>query len=168
MIPIRFIITRGLALACFGMFVGCASGPQTSVQTSQPTLSANKTVLVGDDPQIVASGLMPGEIVRIHQLRKLPRWQRSATGTPEQVTNIMHGWADFQVNKLGRVDVSAQAPIRGSYRDADGLGLSWSAQVSDHESLKEIGTPGLYALPDEKNSMFLRKKYSFLKTGLIL
>jgi dienelactone hydrolase len=115
---------------------------------SKPALRAKATVLAGDDPSIQASGLQPGEIVRIHLLRKLTRWQPGANGgawAPVEVT--LHGWAEFAANGAGEVNVAGSAPLRGTYRAPSGVALAWSGIVRGDARLKGVAPDGIYELP---------------------
>jgi dienelactone hydrolase len=75
-----------------------------------------------DEPlRIQLSGVEPGQRVtlRASQTDDLARtWRAHAT---------------FVADSNGQIDVSAQAPVSGTYADADAMGLIWSMQLAAHE-----------------------------------
>ena len=72
------------------------------------------SVLIDQTTSIRAAGLAPGTTVTI---------------SADQVDGRDQPWAasaDFQADAQGNVDVSTQAPVRGSYRGVSAMGLIWS------------------------------------------
>src|SRR5579859_7188698 len=72
------------------------------------------SVLIDQTTSIRAAGLAPGATVTI---------------SADLVDGRDQPWAstaDFQADAQGNVDVSTQAPVRGSYRGVSAMGLIWS------------------------------------------
>ena len=106
-----------------------------------------RDALIDERIPITVSGLMPHTPVTI-QLRggENDEWTSSAT---------------FVADDSGTVDVTKMAPIRGSYKEVDGMGLFWSSErhrgraqapvVSDREDDEEdeAGTPESWTLTAE-------------------
>ncbi len=74
-------------------------------------------VLIDETIPIVVSGLPPraGVTVRLHSGGQAEQWTSSAT---------------FTADEAGRIDVTRMAPVnpKGSYKEADAMGLFWSAE----------------------------------------
>lgn len=81
------------------------------------------SVLDGDAPHLLATGLRPGEIVTVHSFRKstaheMPRYT--------SVPLLAHAEAVFAADSTGKITVDSAAPIHGTYSGIDPLGLLWS------------------------------------------
>jgi dienelactone hydrolase len=75
--------------------------------------------MVDESAVVRADGLTPGERVSIRA---------------ELVDGAGHAWAsaaDFIADSQGIVDLSKQAPVKGSYSDLSPMGLVWSMKPSD-------------------------------------
>jgi dienelactone hydrolase/protocatechuate 3,4-dioxygenase beta subunit len=100
-------------------------------------LSVPATVPDGANPGIVATGLVPDEVVRIHVLRSMDKWtDQSGTWKPERQS--LHAWADFKADDDGSVQVGAQSPLRGTSTSADPLALLRSGYRFGVPELKDI------------------------------
>lgn len=91
------------------------------------TLEISPTsVLVDESAVITARGLQPNEHVLIRS---------------ELVDGASHHWmsqAEFVADANGTVDLSKQAPVKGSYKNTSAMGLVWRvAQVS--RPLRDLG-----------------------------
>jgi dienelactone hydrolase len=94
-----------------------------------PTLSVTPTPLGGDVPaSIRLSGLAPGDEVTIH------------AELGDKSGNPWMSEATFLADRGGRVDLTRQAPQRGSYDGVDPMGLLWSAQPREGQP-----GPGIFA-----------------------
>ncbi|HTB14379.1 MAG TPA: acyl-CoA thioester hydrolase/BAAT C-terminal domain-containing protein [Bryobacteraceae bacterium] len=99
-------MARGLA--SFTCFLG------TGFLAAQTLVVNPVRVLVDQAPIIRASGLQPGEHITIHA---------------DLIDGADHPWrsqAEFIADAQGIVDVSTQAPVKGSYKKASAAGLIWS------------------------------------------
>jgi dienelactone hydrolase len=84
------------------------------------TLEVNPArVLFDQAPVIRASGLPPGEHVTIH------------ADLTDGADHPWHSQAEFIADAEGVVDVSKQAPAKGSYKKASGAGLIWSMMPAE-------------------------------------
>jgi hypothetical protein len=70
-------------------------------------------VMVDQLMHLHLSGFTPGKPVMVQ-----------AVSTPEE--GVWKAQATFVTDENGGVDVATQAPLRGSYREADAMGLFWS------------------------------------------
>lgn len=120
-------------------------------------LRAPASTLAGEDAHVRISGLAPGEVVRLHALRKMPRWAAQADGTWAQEVATLHAWADLAADAAGEIDVDRARPLRGSWRQADGAGFLWSGYVRGAPELQGVGPEALYALRvAQQGTVFLR------------
>src|SRR4029079_10720946 len=87
-------------------------------------------VLVDEAIPIVVSGLTPGAMVTVHL-------QGGAGGA-------LASSATFAADRDGRIDLTRMAPAKGSYKDADAMGLFWSAERG--------GRPSAGAASDEPDA----------------
>lgn len=88
-------------------------------------------LVAGDVLALRVTGLDRGERVRIHALRRLEVYRQAASGEWRRVPTQMHGWGDFRADHRGVVDVRRDAPLAGTYRARDDVGLLWSAYPAD-------------------------------------
>lgn len=73
----------------------------------------------GERVRVVVTGLEPGETIEVHASRK---WPAYPTGE-----ELYLGWASFQADAVGKVDLATAVPLPGSsYEFADESGLFWS------------------------------------------
>jgi hypothetical protein len=79
----------------------------------------------GDVLPLRVTGLGSGERVRMHAVRQLEIY-RNQDGEWKRVPTQMHAWADFRADRRGTVQVGRDAPLAGTYRGIDDLGLLWS------------------------------------------
>ena len=102
-----------------------------------------RDVLIDEPISIALSGLTPKATVTIHvRGGEQGEWTSSAT---------------FVADDNGHVDLTRTAPIRGSYKEADAMGLFWSLERgrgSAHEVVAaddddEAGTPESWTLAAE-------------------
>lgn len=99
-------------------------------------------IVAGDVLPLRVTGLRPGERVRLHALRQLEIY-RNEGGEWRRVPTQMHAWADFRADRRGRVDVRRDAPLAGTYRGVDDLGLLWSPYAAGDAALSAawLGAP---------------------------
>jgi dienelactone hydrolase len=81
-------------------------------------ISPSNSVLLGDPLHIVLTGFPPGAEVELKAQRVVPEF----TGG----RRLYAAQARFKADAEGRVDVSRQAPLSGTYSGADVRGLFWS------------------------------------------
>lgn len=113
-------------------------------QASTPQLTARPAVLAGDSPDVAVSGLAPGEAVVVHGLRMTTAWVQGAEGQWSQQPVTVHAWAGFTADGDGRIDLNTTAPVSGSYRQADGLGLIWSGFRQGAPELSQVADAAVY------------------------
>jgi dienelactone hydrolase len=79
------------------------------------TLEVNPARVLSDQPPVIrATSLSPGEHVTIH------------ADLTDGADHPWHAQAEFIADVEGVVDVSKQAPVKGSYKKASAAGLIWS------------------------------------------
>jgi dienelactone hydrolase len=71
-------------------------------------------VLIDESADIRATGLEPGEHVQV------------AAGLIDGGEQRWHSEAEFVADAQGGLDLSTQAPVKGSYKGVSGMGLIWS------------------------------------------
>jgi len=96
-----------------------------------------KTVVDGSNPGIRVSGLRPNEVVRIHALRSLEKWQ-DERGQWQRVRQPLHAYADFAASENGSIEVDTAIPLKGSYSRPDALALLRTGYRFGDSSLKEV------------------------------
>ena len=80
------------------------------------------TVLIDQTAAIRVTGLQPGAAITLQA---------------DLVDGASHGWsaaADFTADAQGTVDLTKQAPDKGSYREASAMGLIWSMRSSSRDA----------------------------------
>jgi Acyl-CoA thioester hydrolase/BAAT N-terminal region len=133
-------VVRPIAAGLLGVSLAIAAGVRPlAAQAPQPVQSVarfelpRQDVLIDDTIPIVVSGLMPGATATV----------RLRSGQDGQWTSS----ATFTADDRGSIDLTRMAPVKGSYKDADAMGLFWSAErrgatspprESDRESDREI------------------------------
>jgi dienelactone hydrolase len=104
------------------------SGTASSAGTKELKIVATPSVaLYGEPFSWKLMGLRPGEKVKVKAASKDARmilWESEAV---------------FEADASGAVDVSRQAPVSGSYAEADIFGLLWSMRPMNSDSKKPIG-----------------------------
>src|SRR5258706_2181221 len=83
------------------------------------------SVLIDEQVSIVVSGLRPGASVTV----RLQRDEGSGRGTGSSAT--------FVADESGRIDVTRMAPISGSYKGVDAMGLFWSSEAAARNPIQE-------------------------------
>ncbi len=160
---IRDILFLLLVLGAFG---------SASVQ-SKMILQNQNPILAGESPRILLSGLPKNQIIRLHSLREMQKWERDQSGQWKQVSVILHAWADFNGGRTGRVDVDQLAPISGSYKSAGSTGLVWSGYPLGDAALNAVQAefdaasihrgPGITFFVTQKNRMLAQSNLLFEK-----
>jgi dienelactone hydrolase len=102
-----------------------------------PVLQVGKTVADGANPGIKISGLKPKEVVRLHALRSIDKWQNSG-GDWKQVRQPLHAYADFTASATGTIDLDTATPDQGTYTKADPLALLRTGYRFGDPALKEV------------------------------
>ncbi|HEY6447177.1 MAG TPA: acyl-CoA thioesterase/bile acid-CoA:amino acid N-acyltransferase family protein [Acidobacteriaceae bacterium] len=82
---------------------------------------APATVLIDEAPSIRVTGVAPGASVTVEADLS------DGNGKP------WHSEAQFAADAQGGVDLAAQAPAKGSYREASAMGLVWSMRPAEHD-----------------------------------
>ncbi len=106
-----------LVSSCFLLCEG-TTGAQITVA---PLVSS--TVLDGDSPHLLVSGLRPGEIATVHAFRKATAY---TAGSYVGTSVLAHAEVAFAADSTGRITVDSAVPLSGTYSGADPLGLFWS------------------------------------------
>ncbi len=81
----------------------------------------------GEPPSLLVHGVAPHERIKVHALRCLERWE-SIAGEWRSRAVTLHSFASFDADAAGAVEVDSSAPIAGTWRVADPLGLFWSGR----------------------------------------
>ncbi len=138
--------SRYLLLFMIILFTACA--PQvaaTSVPTSVPPtatqvvpmLSIQPSEVLIDEPlSIRLSGFESNQKVTI-------RATTVGTAFPDLADTgiVRESQATFQADSNGEVDLEKQAPLSGSYTDADGMGLFWSMEENPAKARSASSVP---------------------------
>ena len=101
------------------------------------------TRYAGDPVDIVISGLEPQSEVELRARRAIKN--HYAAGAP---TQVYASSARFVADAAGRVDLSANAAIAGSYQGVDPNGLLWSMRPESDETTAASATIKLEAIVD--------------------
>jgi len=96
-----------------------------------------KQILDGSDLGITVANLKPSEVVRIHVLRSLGKWQNNG-GEWRRIFQPMHAWAEFAASDAGRLDVDTATPLQGTYTKPDPLALLRTGYRFGDPALKEV------------------------------
>jgi dienelactone hydrolase len=99
----------------------------------------------GYAPNLRVLGLAPSEEVRLHLFRGFVRWDtddptRRSGWKPVPVA--LHAWADFRVDKKGKIDISRQSALAGTYKGRDPYGLWWSGRKPSDALLAPVTVEG--------------------------
>jgi len=116
---------------------------------SDPRFEIPRDDLLVDEPiAITLAGLAPRATVtiRVHGGQN-DAWTSNAT---------------FVADAAGRVDLGRAAPVSGSYRDVDAMGLFWSAErrtssSSDQAEEEDVTSPDQWLLTAETNSAIVAR-----------
>ena len=110
--------------------------------TAVPSVEIKPDSVLGDEEVVIKlSGFNPDQEVTVKA--QAGNWRSKAI---------------FKADSLGNVDLSKQAPISGTYRGIDGMGLIWSLKRTDEKTVDRKQKPyngDVYKLPIirlEKNS----------------
>ncbi|MGC2638288.1 MAG: acyl-CoA thioesterase/bile acid-CoA:amino acid N-acyltransferase family protein [Acidobacteriaceae bacterium] len=104
-----------IRVAGIALLVGCSlSGSAQKIEI------APGTVLIDEAPSIRVSGVEPGASVTV------------AADLSDGAGHPWHSEAQFTADAQGGVDLAAQAPVKGSYREASAMGLVWSMRPAEH------------------------------------
>src|SRR5258708_7082618 len=114
------------------MFCFCGIGFSSLSLSAQTLEISPKRILIDESPVIRASGLRPGEHVTIRA---------------ELVDGRQQAWsseAEFVADAQGVVDLSQQAPVKGSYKEVSAAGVIWSMMpkaqdVSGYQPPQNLG-----------------------------
>src|SRR5215208_5297596 len=127
----RLLIVFVLILSgCTGAPVSQGNNPTIPPPTSTAVVQVNAApaisiqpseVLIDEPVSIRLSGFEPNQEVTI-------RATTVGTAFPDLIDTgiVRESEATFQTDSNGEVDLEKQAPLSGSYTDADGMGLFWS------------------------------------------
>lgn len=145
---LRFLAAAGLAALTL---------VASAARSAEPVrITAPGQLVAGDPLWWTVDGLAPGSVVRVHGVAAYPRYEPDASGRWVPVRKIVHAWADFQVGEDGKVNGGAAAPIGGTYRQADGLGLIWSGYVTGDPALPVAMPDGVEAVAADDETIHLR------------
>ena len=90
-----------------------------------PHLIAPRQIIAGDPTGLSVEGATPGEVVRVHVLRRTATVSFENNQRAERPV-ITHAWADYRANGSGRVVLDTAVSIAGTYAGVDPNGLLWS------------------------------------------
>lgn len=105
---------RALPLLC----VYAVAGPGILAQKIE---IAPATVLIDQAPSIRIRGVAPGASITV------------AADLRDGAGHLWRSEAQFNSDTQGVVDLAAQAPVKGSYREASAAGLVWSMRPAEHD-----------------------------------
>ncbi len=123
-----------LALGAAALCAACG------VQAQRILASPGPVVLSGDPLKLVVLDLPAGALVTLHSSRVL----LTDGGKPQR----HQAQARFKADAKGRIDLSVQPPLDGSYAGADVRGLFWSMVPDDTSPNAGTGSPSA----EEKSS----------------
>jgi dienelactone hydrolase len=134
-----------MLLLVFGIFQKPLIGsplPDVPVKKQLHQITIKPDSVLGDEEVVIKlSGFEPDQKVTLKA--QAGNWRSKAI---------------FKADSLGNVDLSKQAPISGTYRGIDGMGLTWSLKRTDDKTVDRKQKPyngDIYKLPIirlEKNS----------------
>lgn len=124
--------------------VGQAAAPAANPSPSPQIVPASPSVVAGREPGVRLRGLIPGETVRLHAVRRMPKAVQRPDGSWGTDPVTLHAYADYRADARGEVDTAAVAPVRGSWRSAGGHGLLWSGYPQGAAELAGAGLDSLY------------------------
>ena len=119
----RLVLTAALEL---GLALGIGGLASAEAATELKIIAAPSVALYGEPFSWKVTGLQPGERVTL-----------KADSTDAR-KNVWASEAVFQADASGTVDVSRQAPVSGSYAEADIFGLLWSMKPPRPDPKKPI------------------------------
>ncbi len=126
-----------LSFACVSYLALLPGQPSHAAELSVPSLAVTQSVLDGENPGIKVSGLRPNEVVRIHALRSLDKWQ-SDGGQWKRIRQPLHAYADFAASESGSVEVDSATPLKGSYTQPDPLALLRTGYRFGDPALRDV------------------------------
>ena len=112
--------------------------------SASPSLEAPAAIILGDPTGLEVRNLAPGEVVRLHALRRTMA-VRFTDGKRVETPVIVHAWADFAANRNGQVSADRDAPRAGTYQGQDVNGLLWSGWPVGDQRLGVAGRRDLGA-----------------------
>lgn len=121
------------------MLFARSTRPVNATELADTTLSVPTSVLDGSNPGVTVSGLRPNEVVRLHVLRSLDKWNEKG-GTWQRVRQSLHAYADFTASAAVIVQVDTQAPVAGTYTHVDPLALLRTGYRFGDPALKGVHT----------------------------
>ncbi|MFT3883205.1 MAG: acyl-CoA thioesterase/BAAT N-terminal domain-containing protein [Gemmatales bacterium] len=89
---------------------------------SEAAIQVEKSIVDGFPPGIRLTGLAANETVRLHAFRSLEKWQNDK-GQWKRMPQLLHAWVEFKASSEGKVEVDQAVPLKGTYLQADPLGL---------------------------------------------
>lgn len=89
------------------------------------------SVLDGESPHLIVTGLKPGEMATVHAFRQTEAYDPSDYTAMAVVADAE---AVFVADGTGKIAVDSTAPIRGTYSGIDPLGLLWSGTRVAHDT----------------------------------
>ncbi len=109
----RFRLSLRLVAALAVALLACGGARQTHAATSHVTVTPNPAL--ADQPVTIRlSGLAPGQTTRVD------------AHLVDALDDAWAGWATFRADAHGTVDVATAAPLAGTYRGVQPMGLLWS------------------------------------------
>ncbi len=130
-----------------------AADPQTA------SFAVAETIVDGRNPGIRVVGLRPNEVVRIHALRSLGKWQDEG-GRYRPLRQPLHAYADFAASDAGAIEVDAAMPLNGTFSRPDPLALLRTGYRFGDPALKGVRTfqrEPLDAAPEDRVSLRLER-----------
>jgi Acyl-CoA thioester hydrolase/BAAT N-terminal region/BAAT / Acyl-CoA thioester hydrolase C terminal len=101
------------------MLSGCLLISAQAAEAQRFVATPGFSVLSGDPLKLQLVGLPAGSVVTLQS-------SRSIKNDGENPARLYQAQARFKANAQGRIDLSTQAPLDGSYSNADVRGLFWS------------------------------------------
>ena len=133
---------------CAAVGAALAVAPPVTALAGGVTLTAPATLLVGERPGVVVTGLAPLSEVTVESWR--------AQTTPVKTNGkwatqplVFHARARFWADGQGRVDLDRTPPVEGSYSGADPRGLLWSGAVAGRAPEPDAGAEAAGLKPRE-------------------
>ena len=151
-------IGLSLSFAILGA-VSLAVTPLSAGEPAAPAITVAKAVADGANPGVKVTGLRPNEVVRVHALRSLEKWQ-NAGGQWRRVRQPLHAYADFAASDKGTIDLDTAAPLKGTYTRPDPLALLRTGYRFGDPALKDVrtfDTDALNKAPEERVQLKLER-----------
>ena len=136
------VLLLSIAIALGAVFFGLKSSPKIIV--------IPEIALIDEPVEISVTNLTPKARITIEAACK------------NKDNDAWKSHATFEVDDKGVVNVAAQAPIEGSYRGIDPMGLFWSMIPTDREILKKV--PNTFNFNEVSLSVIVGDKVQAQKT----